>query len=112
MSFTSMDSVWVAGWCSSLRFAWRLLKSSCLSSGRRTKAPVSPWRKLFWEEIALPASVVGPVESWALARLASSLGFETCSGEGVVFVTSGFGVGLVRDTGLVFIGRVAGGGLG
>ena len=29
-----------------------------------------PWRKAFWLERALPASVLGPVEDWAFWRLA------------------------------------------
>ena len=33
--------------------------------------PVQPWRKLLREEMALPSSVLWPVESWALARLAA-----------------------------------------
>jgi len=34
--------------------------------------PVRPWRKAFNEERFFPSSVRGPVESWALARLAAS----------------------------------------
>ena len=36
-----------------------------------------PCLEAFWEEAALPSGVRGPVESWALARLASSCAVET-----------------------------------
>jgi len=41
---------------------------------------VSPWVRAFWEEMALPSVVRGPVESWALAVLAASWAGETLLG--------------------------------
>src|SRR4051794_37857349 len=72
MSLTRIDSVTLAGWCSSLRSVTSWLNSSRDSWERRQKAPVKPWRKLLRQEISLPCSEVGPVESFAFRRLASS----------------------------------------
>src|SRR4051794_36782211 len=72
MSFTRMDSVTVAGWCSSPRSATSWSNSSRDSPGRRQQAPVKPWRELLREEMPLPSSEVGPVDSFAFSRLASS----------------------------------------
>jgi hypothetical protein len=39
------------------------------SPGRTDRLDRSPWRRAFWEDLALPAAVLGPVEWEALARL-------------------------------------------
>src|SRR5438270_5457443 len=71
MASTSVVSVKVAGWCSSLKVARRASNSDCDSVGRTRKAPARPWRVLFSAEAALPASLFGPVENLAFSRLAS-----------------------------------------
>src|SRR5882757_1595222 len=71
MASTSVVSVKVVGWCSSLRVARRASNSDCDSVGRTRKAPARPWRVLFNAEAAFPASLLGPVESLAFSRLAS-----------------------------------------
>jgi hypothetical protein len=54
---------------------WRLYASAS-SDGRRTVRPVKPVFKAFKHEAALPVCEVGPVDNWALARLAASFGSE------------------------------------
>src|SRR5882762_2447771 len=71
MASTSVVSVKVVGWCSSLRVARRASNSDCDSVGRTRKAPARPWRVLFSAEAAFPASLFGPVENLAFSRLAS-----------------------------------------
>ena len=46
---------------------------------------VRPWRVAFCDEDALPCSVLGPVESWALARLASICAGVDMIGDGSFF---------------------------
>ncbi len=75
MVLINMDSVSVDGWCSSAREAFNDSKPIGSSDDKRTKAPLwraRPWVVRFWDEMARPASVFGPVENWALARLAVS----------------------------------------
>ncbi len=75
----NMDSVSVEGWCSAASEALNASKPLGSSVERRTKAPLwraKPWVVRFWEETARPASVFGPLESWALARLAVSWASE------------------------------------
>lgn len=80
MALIKVDSVSVEGWCSSARAAFNASKPLGSSVERRTKVPLwraRPWVVRFWEETARPASVFGPQESWALARLAVSWAAET-----------------------------------
>src|SRR5258708_3030968 len=51
---------------------WRKASYAAASSPARTTAfDLTPCLRAFWEEAALPSSVRGPVECWALARLAA-----------------------------------------
>src|SRR5438128_1636146 len=86
MSFTRRDSVAVAASCSFSRSARSCSNCSGLSSGRTQKAPAKPWRKLLRELAAFPASETGPVENWALSRLACSFESDTRDLMGVLLV--------------------------
>src|SRR5580700_620826 len=71
-SWTSICSVTPAGEYSAMRSAWRDSKSAAFSCGRTICLLVSPCWKALRLDVCLPAAVTGPVEDWALRRLASS----------------------------------------
>src|ERR1700719_3739456 len=67
--WTSWVSLAPLGWYSSKKaWEWRWYAARS-SEGRTMVWPVRPWRKALREERCLPASVRGPVDFWALARL-------------------------------------------
>ena len=61
------------GRTSSYRAVKRVLNSSRRSSGRKRLALERPWVRAFWADLALPASVLGPVECWAFCWLRTGI---------------------------------------
>src|SRR5581483_6617069 len=84
MDWTRSASCWPTGWnSSSYARLWRSYRAAS-SLGSRTVRPVSPVLTALSETFDLPSGVLGPVESWALARLAAS-----CAAEVEFMVVSG-----------------------
>src|SRR6266700_5691727 len=74
MMLTRVISVVVAGLCSRWNCSAMARKASLLSLRRQTARARAPWRTALRALRALPSSVLGPVDFWALRRLA--VGFQ------------------------------------
>src|SRR5579884_1089103 len=72
ISSTMTRSMKLAGANCAMKPSYTALYSFWLSNGRMTRAAVTPDFMAFWLEVALPASVRGPVLCWAFFWLAAT----------------------------------------
>src|SRR5258708_40358927 len=72
MRLTRVCSAWSAGWSESAQPMRNSANSRSDSPGKSGLSAKNPYFSAFWEDTALPAGVLGPVESLPLARRASA----------------------------------------